>query len=347
MKSIYFFISLLLILSNCSTTEETQKHTKSEWLTSFFNSVETYDAFKAVSYWHEDFDDTHFKVNSSEESLQTFKNLVADDLYSSSCIFDNNKLIPLDNKKYFASFPDFCGEEDCVSGTRITNYENLINKEIAWAYFSNNWGTSLLFPQENVTAIINANRTPFIRLMPRSEFEIYTQDPIWKLTDIINGTHDLAITNWANHAKLVPANLLVEFGTEMNGFWFSWNGKYYGAGTKDKYGDTDYPDGPEIFRDAYRHIIDLCNDAGANNLTWFFHFDVNNDPDEWWNDPIYYYPGDAYIDWLGVSTYGAYKKNEEYQETAPKQLLEKAYLKFKEISQDKPYAILEFGVTEL
>ena len=344
---IKFPILLLFVFSlfACSTTTETTKHTKSEWLTSFFKEVKTYDAVAAISYWHEDFDNTHFKVNSSSTSLQTFKNLVADDVFSSTCFFENNKLITTANRKYFASFPDFCGEEDCVSESKISDYENLINKPLAWAYFSNNWNEEILFPIENSNAILNANRTPFIRFLPRSEFEIYNQDPIWKLTEIINGTYDVAITNWANKAKEVPSNLLIEFGTEMNGYWFSWNGKYYGSGTKDQYGDMDYPDGLEIFRDAYRHIINLCNIAGADNLTWFFHFDVNNDPDEWWNDPIYYYPGDDYIDWLGVSIYGPFSKDQEYIE--PKLLVEKAYAKFQEISTTKPYAILEFGVTEL
>lgn len=332
---------------SCSTTTQTPKHTKSEWLNSFFKEVKNYDDIYAISYWHEDFDNTHFKVSSSEASLHTFTNLVADPVFVSNSSFDNHKLVPVENKKYFASFPDFCGEEDCVSETKIAAYENLIHKDLAWAYFSNNWNQELIFPQENVEAIINANRTPFIRLLPRSEFEVYAQDPIWKLTDIINGSYDIALTNWANQAKQVSENLLVEFGTEMNGYWFSWNGKYYGAGTKNEYGDPNYPDGPEQFRDAYRHIIDLCNQAGVTNITWFFHFDVNNDPEEWWNDPVYYYPGDDYIDWLGVSTYGPYNKDEDYEETNPKALLQKAHAKFLEITTTKPYAILEFGVTEL
>jgi len=345
-------IILLLLLSivsftACKTTTGTSQHTKSEWLTSFFEEVKNYDDIYAIAYWNEDFDDTHLTVNSSNTSLQTFKNLVSDATFISTCQFENKILKPTADKKYFGSFPDFCGEEDCVTEARITHYENLINKTLAWAYFSNNWGDELLFPQEAVTTIINSNRVPFIRLMARSEFEEYRQDPIWKLTDIINGTHDTAITNWANAAKAVPANLLVEFGTEMNGFWFSWNGTYYGAGVTDQYGDNTYPDGPEIFRDAYRHIIDICDQAGADNLTWFFHFDVNNDPDEWWNDPTYYYPGDSYIDWLGVSTYGPFQEEENYDDYLPEDLLEKAHSKFIELSTEKPYAILEFGVTEL
>lgn len=347
LKYILVFLTFNVFFSSCKTKTATQQHTKSEWLTDYFDSVLSYDDIYAIAYWNEDFDDTHLKVNSSENSLLRFKNLINNETFITNCQFENNKLKPVNGKKYFGAFPDFCGEEDCVTSARISNFENLIDHPIAWAYFSNNWEQELVFPQEAVNTIINANKTPFIRLMPRSEFEEYRQDPIWKLTDIVNGVHDMAITNWANAAKAVPSELLVEFGTEMNGFWFSWNGTYYGAGTTDQYGDSSYPDGPEIFRDAYRHIIDLCNQAGADNLTWFFHFDVNNDPEEWWNDPIYYYPGDNYIDWLGVSTYGPFQPGEDYEDYIPSELLQKAHTKFEELSSNKPYAVLEFGVTEL
>lgn len=97
------------------------------------------------------------------------------------------------------------------------------------------------------------------------------------MIDIVQGKHDAAIVAWANEAKNCGSNLLAEFGTEVNGVWFSWNGSYYGGGTTNAYGDPDYPDGPEIFRDAYRHIIDLCNQQGCTNISWFFHFDVNDD----------------------------------------------------------------------
>ncbi len=346
-KNSIFLSILLLVLSSCNHSIKDTQHTKSEWLTDFFSAASSYEDIYAIAYWNEDFDQTYLKVNSSATTLETFKSLVANPNYISTCQFDNNHLKPVTGKKYFGSFPDFCGEEDCVSTQRITDYENLIDKPIAWAYFSNNWNQSIAFPQSQVMTIINAGKTPFIRLMPRSEFEVYRQDPIWKLTDIINGMHDTAITNWAIAAKAIAHPILVEFGTEMNGFWFSWNGRYYGAGTTDQYGDSTYPDGPEIFRDAYRHIIDLCDQAGADNLTWFFHFDVHNDPDEWWNDPVYYYPGDAYIDWLGVSTYGPFQEGEDYEDYIPADLLEKAHTKFVQLSTDKPYAVLEFGVTEL
>ncbi len=347
-SSILFALIVIFFLFSCNEPENNQKeHTKSEWLTDFFSEVKTYPDISAVSYWHENFDTTYFRLDSSDETLTSFQSLIQDSSFGEECVFEDQKLIPIVGEKYFGSFPDFCGEEDCVSSTKIGDYETLIDKDLSWVYFSNNWNETLVFPEEAVTTIVNANRVPFIRLLPRSEFEAYRKDPIWDLMDIINGIHDEALVEWAIAAKNTEVNLLVEFGTEVNGSWFSWNGLYYGGGETDQYGDPSFPDGPEIFRDAYRHIISICDAQEADNITWFYHFDVSSDPQEEWNNPVYYYPGDAYIDWLGVSTYGPYSKTDDYEDLSPSILLEQAHDRFLEISTEKPYAVLEFGCTEL
>jgi beta-mannanase len=90
----------------------------------------------------------------------------------------------------------------------------------------------------------------------------------------------------------------------VNGDWFPWNGRWNGAGRTDGYANPDLPDGPERFRDAYRHIVDICRNKGGNNLTWFFHVDVGAWPKQPWNTRFAnYYPGDAYVDWIGISDY--------------------------------------------
>ncbi len=346
MFRITFLLSLLFSTISCQ--KETPKpNAKAQWLSDYFSALKTYDDFYAVAYWHEDFDDTHLKINSSAEAQNTFREQISNPNLLSTCSFANQKLIPVPGKKYFGAFPDFCGEEDCVSVNKIQDFEMLVNKNLAWAYFSNNWWDGIVFPQEQVNIIAQTGKTPFIRMMARSEFELYAQDPVWNLIDIVNGVHDTALYNWFTAAKNTQIPLLVEFGTEMNGFWFSWNGLYYGSGTTHQYGNASYPDGPEIFRDAFRHIVDISHQAGAENITWFFHFDVHSDPDEDWNDPVFYYPGDDYIDWLGVSTYGPFSKSENIDDYKPTDLLHKAHEKCTQISTSKPYAILEFGITEM
>lgn len=343
---IIFVLFIALVFSDCKK-KYSLFHSKSKWMKDYFDEIKSgnYSNIFAVSWWHEDFDNTYLTINSSNHSMKTYQDLVNDDIFITSCLFSNKKLVPVADRIYHSAFPYFAGTEDEVTAAHIDDFESLAKKEIAWAYFSNNWLDSLIFPKNSVDIISEKGKIPFIRLMFRSGFEENQADPKYKMIDVVNGKYDSAITAWANEARDCDINLLAEFGTEVNGIWFSWNGSYYGGGTNDGYGDPNYPDGPEIFRDAYKHIIDLCDQQGADNITWFFHFDVNDDPEEWWNYPTYYYPGDNYIDWIGVSTYGPFQRGDDY--IKPEELISKAYKKMEDVSTNKPYAILEFGITEL
>ena len=143
---------------------------------------------------------------------------------------------------------------------------------------------------------------------------------------------------------------MVEFGTEVNGGWFPWSGILNGGAKTNGYGDPNFPDGPERFRDAYRHIIDLFRKEGVKNITWCFHVyppqgtgDVK-ELHQPWNNLINYYPGDDYIDWIGISVYGAFDRGTTWDSFA--RVLDGAYPELSTISLRKPLAVFEFGVLE-
>ncbi len=257
------------------------------------------------------------------------------------------KLLPPghDDLIYFGAFPDFGGPEDNVTRKRILDFEKLIGRNITWAYFSQNWFDGISYPKKEIHMIDDLGIIPFIRLMPRSDEEQFRKEHIFSLQNIVDGMFDEELKTWADEAKEDNVPLLADFAVEMNGNWFSWSGYYNGKGKKDSYGDPDYPDGPELYRDAYRHIIDLFRKRNVTHITWFFHFDIYSDPDEWWNQPEYYYPGDDYIDWIGISIYGPQHPNENYWETFS-EILESRYRSILDVSDNKPVAVLEFGVTD-
>jgi hypothetical protein len=167
----------------------------------------------------------------------------------------------------------------------------------------------------------------------------------FSLQKIIDGDFDDALKKYAKEVKKDGKAILFDFNVEANGDWFLWSGKYNGGGKTDVYGNKNYPDGPERWRDAYRHIIDIFRAEGVNNATWFFHVDIHSVPDKWWNKAKYYYPGDDYIDWIGVSVYGPQNDGEEYWELLS-DMLEENYKDILEISSKKPFALMEFGVTD-
>ena len=255
------------------------------------------------------------------------------------------KLQPPKEGIYFGAFPDFGGSEDIVTKTRVKKFEKLIDKNLLWACFSQNWYSGVEYPQKAIDEISSQGVVPYVRLMPRSDEEQFHSEELFTMQNIIDGKFDKELHQWAIDAKDDGTPLLLDFAVEMNGEWFSWSGVFNGKGTKNLYGDPTYYDGAERYRDAYRHIIDIFREEDVRNITWFFHANINSQPNEEWNQPKYYYPGDDYIDWVGVSLYGAMNSEEDYWESF-EEILESRYQSILDISDDKPFALLEFGVTD-
>ncbi|MBN2116642.1 MAG: endo alpha-1,4 polygalactosaminidase [Anaerolineales bacterium] len=252
--------------------------------------------------------------------------------------------LPPEGSLYHGVFPGgITGEEDDLTPSDLRSYEQSVGKKAAWVYFSHNWYRGREFPTETASWIREAGSVPYIRLMLRSDAEQDHAEPFFTLDRIISGDFDADFHAWAGKARDFGSPLIAEFGTEMNGEWFSWNGVWNGGGTLDGYGEPGEYDGPERFRDAYRHIIAIARDEGADNILWVFH--VNNDdwPDEDWNRFENYYPGDEWIDWLGVSIYGA---QTPFDDEWPifRDAMDTVYPRLVALSPDKPIVLAEFAV---
>ncbi|MGZ8598165.1 MAG: hypothetical protein ACXWXB_08190 [Actinomycetota bacterium] len=99
------------------------------------------------------------------------------------------------------------------------------------------------------------------------------------MAKVAAGRFDGPLRRWFRDARDLGIPLWVEFGVEVNGRWFPWNGVWNGGGRTDGCGDAAKPDGPERFRHAYRHVVRLARDGGADDLTWVFHVDIQRWPD--------------------------------------------------------------------
>ncbi len=282
------------------------------------------------------------------ESMEIFFNGEPISHYLSERDDENLTLLPPEGDKiYFGAFPDFGGPEDYVTAKKIVDFNDLVGKNIKWAYFSNNWGRDgLKFPLEKVEAIASTGTIPFVRMMPRKILDT-AYDKTFSLQRIIDGKFDDDLHQYARDVKNYGQMVLVDFGLEMNGNWFPWSGAVNGGGVKTKYGDPQKADGPERFVDAYRHIVDIFREEKVNNVTWFWHPDVYSDPDVDWNRQKNYYPGDDYVDWIGISAYGPQNPDEDYWDTFPEIMrdTQKNILEIPGI-KTKPLVLLEFGVTD-
>ena len=342
MTKIIYLLIIIVSFSSCKKYKFRKQ--KKKWIKEAFEvlSSNKYPRIKAISWWNENFDGSILRIDGSKNSLKAYRKGVANDIFITSAVFNNQKLVS-SNGIYHSAYPDFGGTEDQVSASRILEFEELAEKKITWAYFSNNWYNSIAFPLSSVSIIHNAGKVPFVRMMPRTDFDEGGPDENYTMQKILNGDFDAQLTQWAIDASSLSYPILVEFGTEVNGNWFPWNGEFNGGGEKTNYGDPNLADGPERFRDAYRHIIDICNANGADNITWFFHADAYSSPETEWNKLENYYPGDNYIDWLGVSVYGPQTRDADFQSFS--EIMDDVYPSITSLS-NKPIAILEFGITE-
>ena len=158
-------------------------------------------------------------------------------------------------------------------------------------------------------------------------------DPRYPLSRIAKGDFDADLRAWAKDARASRVPMLVDFGPEMNGNWFPWSGVFTAARRTD----------PSL-QDRLPPRLDLFRDQGADNVGFAFHVNVRPAPDEPWNDLAQYYPGDDYIDWIGLSAYGGVFPGYDWEPL--RRALDEAYPKLAALSPTKPIALLETGVIE-
>jgi hypothetical protein len=94
---------------------------------------------------------------------------------------------------------------------------------------------------------------------------------------------------------------------------------------------------------AYRHIVDLMRSEGADNLTWVWHVNWDDEPERKWNAFENYFPGDRYCDWTALSAYGPLTPRTKEGTESFRFKVDSAYRRLIALAPDKPVIIAEFG----
>jgi hypothetical protein len=150
--------------------------------------------------------------------------------------------------------------------------------------------------------------------------------------DILNGDYDDHIRDFARAVDRISVPVMLTlFGEFDNNAFYSFgpDGRSAAFAAPDipteldvpvahdlygHYGDPEHPDGPERVRDAFRYVIGIFEEEGVTDPSWFMYgssgfMSTTPAPGEEqlvdataaWNQPVWYYPGDQYIDWVGKS----------------------------------------------
>ena len=351
MKNLNIFF-LLLILSSCVQEPiEMTSNQKNQWLDEAFQFILEDDRIKAVCYWNQDWEDElaiNMRLDSNPTLVAELPALLQDQRLGVQTEVKNSQVVPADNGTYFNVFPgiDVNQETKEVSERTLEAFDELAQKNSNWVTCASIWDSGIKFPARAVELIHSMQKTPYMYMEPWSEidYSIDGQDPIYNPQAIVDGSFDEALIQFAQEVKAAELPMIIAFGAEPNGDWFPWNGRWNGGGTTEGYGDPELPDGPERYQDAYRHIIDVFRSQEVENVSWAFHIDDSSSPDLGWNQPAQYYPGDDYIDWVGVSIYGPRHTNDPVYSF--RQLWEAAEELLSSCSTQKPWAIFEMGVGE-
>jgi hypothetical protein len=132
----------------------------------------------------------------------------------------------------------------------------------------------------------------------------WTGAPTTGLLDAINaGSADANLVRIARQLASVGSTVLLEPAWEMNGDWsdYRWQGAANGRDAT----------APARYRDAWRRMVDIFRREGAGNVRWVFNPNAGN-PLTWrntgashWNWYANYYPGDGYVDYVGMHGFNA------------------------------------------
>jgi hypothetical protein len=163
---------------------------------------------------------------------------------------------------------DFAAQEELIGrrwviDNRFYSWEDWINDRTRWA--------------------IARHKIPMVTWEPQHQ----------PLDEIIAGLHDDEIRTRATGARDLGAEIFMRWGHEMNGDWYPWSGAHNGGADG----------GPAKYIAAYRHVHALFAEVGADNVVWVWNPLVTNVPDQPWNHWSHYYPGDEYVDWVGLDAY--------------------------------------------
>ncbi|WP_128379192.1 glycoside hydrolase family 26 protein [Streptomyces cavernae] len=108
------------------------------------------------------------------------------------------------------------------------------------------------------------------------------------LKRIASGKEDAYIREYARSVKELNLPVAISFAHEMNGFWYPWGTKKATAAD---------------FVKAYRHIHDVFTQEGATQVIWVWSPNVVNPMPNVKLKP--FWPGEEYVDWVGVIGYYA------------------------------------------
>ncbi len=105
---------------------------------------------------------------------------------------------------------------------------------------------------------------------------------------IASGQYDSYLHSYAAAVKAYGGHVVLSFGHEMNGDWYTW-------------GNGQTP--ANVFVNAWRHIVTVFRGLGASNVTWMWTVNIIDTVGNHIPSPAPWWPGSSYVNWVGIDGY--------------------------------------------
>ncbi len=176
----------------------------------------------------------------------------------------------------------------------IQNFVTKAGKDLASVLWYGDFSHDYLDPNGGLGSVINGtSKTVQLGWEPRNG-----STPI-PLSDINIGKWDQYLYTWFVQAQGQGAHpLFLRFASEMNGNWTSWGGAANGGNAA---AAAAYV---AMWRRVYNIAERAANDLNTpTKLSFVWAVNFVSIPTATWNSAASYYPGDAYVDWVGIDLY--------------------------------------------
>lgn len=206
----------------------------------------------------------------------------------------------------------------------IKKYVEEVGKKPACIMWYEDWEQN--FPRDDVNSVVAYGAVPQIVWEPW----YWSDHSKVTLKDIVDGKWDTYIDTWAKEAKACGQVILVRVGHEFNIDGYPW-------------GVINNNKDSQLYVKAFRHIVDIFKKDGATNVKFVWCFMNYSFPDEDWNDWAAAYPGNNYVDWIGIDGYNWGTTQSWSQWQAFKYLFRDQVRRAKGLWPSKPIMVAEFA----
>jgi len=183
-----------------------------------------------------------------------------------------------------------CAVGAFVNGVEnLGSFQSLIEKKLAVVLWYVHWFEP--FPSAEADLVWNNGSLPLITWEPWISWEAVR--PLTTLEAIVSGSFESYVRSFLQAAKDWGKPLFLRFAHEMNGDWYPWDGFHNGSSET----------GTQNYKRAWIYIYDVREEIKAENVNLVWCPNNTSLPDEPWNIPEAYYPGDQYVDWVGIDGY--------------------------------------------